>query len=135
MTKKSKLIWECCRKAVHVSSLLIVLGYTFLLNYFSDRVAILVMTALLLILLEIEHVRLEHRSSLVSFFDKLFRRKEKDHVSGAVFLVVSCIICFSAFEYWVAFLALFMTVFGDMFAAIFGRTFGKTLIVKNKTWV
>ncbi len=133
MTKKSALIWEFFRKAVHLSSLLIVVGYTLLLNYFSDRVVILIMTALLLILLEIEHVRLEHRSSAIAFFDKLFRKKEKDHVSGAAFLVASCIIAFSAFEYWVAFIALFMTVFGDMFSAIIGRAFGKIVIYKNKT--
>lgn len=135
MTKKSKLLWEMLRKAVHLTSLLIVVGYTILLNYFSARTTILIMTALLLILLEVEHFRLEHRSSMVSFFDKLFRRKEKDNVSGAVFLVVSCIICFSAFEYWIANLALFMAVFGDMFSALFGRAFGKTKIFRNKTVV
>ena len=48
-------------------------------------------------------------------------------------LVASCIIAFSAFEYWVAFVALFMTVFGDMFSAIVGRAFGKIVIYKNKT--
>lgn len=135
MTKKSKLLWEILRKTVHLSSLLIVVGYTILLNYFSARTTILIMTALLLILLEIEHFRLEHRSPMVSFFDKLFRRKEKDNVSGAVFLVVSCIICFSAFEYWIANLALFMAVFGDMFSALLGRAFGKTKIFRNKTVV
>lgn len=135
MTKKSKFLWEILRKTVHLSSLLIVVGYTILLNYFSGRTTILIMTALLLILLEIEHFRLEHRSPMVSFFDKLFRRKEKDNVSGAVFLVVSCIICFSAFEYWIANLALFMAVFGDMFSALLGKAFGKTKIFRNKTVV
>lgn len=120
---------------MHLTSLLIVVGYTVLLNYFSDRTTILIMTALLLILLEVEHFRLEHRSPMVSFFDKLFRKKEKDNISGAIFLVISCIICFSAFEYWIANLALFMAVFGDIFSALFGRAFGKTKIFRNKTVV
>ena len=80
MTKKSALM-GIFRKAVHLSSLLIVIGYTLLLNYFSDRVAILIMTSLLLILLEIEHVRLEHRSSAVAFLIN-YLEKKKDHVSA-----------------------------------------------------
>lgn len=135
MFKSSPFIWELFRKAVHLSGLLIVVGYTLLLNYFSERVAILAITALLLILIEIEYIRLEHRPKLAVLFDDLFRSREKDNVSGAVFLVISCIICFAAFNYWIALLALFMTVFGDLFAAIFGKAFGKTVIVNNKTFV
>ena len=95
--------------------------------------AILVITALLLILIEIEHVRIEHKPKIAKAFDSLFRAHEKDNVSGAVFIVISCIICFSAFEYWIASLALFMTVFGDIFAAIIGKAFGKSKLYKNKT--
>lgn len=135
MFKSSPFIWELLRKAVHLSGLLIVVGYTLLLNYFSERTAILIITALLLILIEIEYIRVEHRPKIITFFKGLFRRHEKDNISGAVFLVISCIICFAAFEYWIAFLALFMTVFGDLFAAILGRAFGKTVILNGKTLV
>lgn len=93
------------------------------------------MTAALLILLEVEYVRLEHRSRFTAFFDSLFRKHEKDNVSSAVFLVASCIICFAAFDYWVAVVALFMTVFGDLFAALFGKAFGKRTIYNSKTYV
>lgn len=120
---------------MHLSGLSIVVGYTLLLNYFSERIAILVITALLLILLEVEYFRLEHKPRLAAMFDGLWRKHERDNISGAVYLVISCIICFSAFEYWVAFLALFMTGFGDLFAAIFGKAFGKTLLYRNKTFV
>ena len=91
------------------------------------------MTALLLILLEIEYIRIEHKPRITSMFDGVFRHHEKDNISGAAFLVISCIICFSAFNYWVAVLALFMTVFGDLFAALFGKVFGKTKLHNNKT--
>lgn len=135
MAKNSPFIWELFRKAVHLSGLLIVVGYTLLLNYFSEKIAILVITGLLLILLHIEYVRIEHKPKIAAIFDGLFRKHERDNISGAAFLVLSCVLCFAAFEYWVAFLALFMTVFGDLFAAIFGRAFGKTLLYNNKTVV
>ncbi|MFH1284663.1 MAG: hypothetical protein ABIH78_03695 [Candidatus Peregrinibacteria bacterium] len=126
---------ELVRKTFHLSSLLIVVGYTILLTYFSNRVAILVITALLLLLLEIEYVRIEHRPRITAIFDKFFRPHEKNHVSGAIFLVISCIICFSAFDYWIAVMALLMTVLGDFFSAIIGKAFGKTKIHRNKTYV
>lgn len=135
MAKNASLLWELFRKTVHLSGLLIVVGYTLILNYFSERIAILVITALLLILLEIEYIRIEHRPRLVEMFKGLWRKHEKNNLSGAAYLVISCIICFAAFEYWVAFLALFMTVFGDIFAAIFGKAFGKMKIRKGKTVV
>ena len=131
---KSAFISELLRKSIHlVGPILIIVGYTLLLTYFGSRAAILVITALLLILIEIEHVRIEHKPKIAKAFDSLFRAHEKDNVSGAVFIVISCIICFSAFEYWIASLALFMTVFGDIFAAIIGKAFGKSKLYKNKT--
>ncbi len=132
---KNSIIWEFLRKGVHLSGLLIVVGYTLILHFFSARIAILAMTALLLILLEIEYVRLEHRSRITAMFDSLFRKHEKDNISGAVFLVISCVICFSAFDYWIAVVALFMTVFGDLFAALVGRAFGKTMLYNTKSVV
>lgn len=135
MPKISPLIWEILRKSVHLSGLLIVVGYTLILNYFSESVAILSMTGLLLLLLEAEHIRVEHKPRIIKMFSGLFRKHEQNNLSGAAFLMISCIICFSAFNYWIAILALFMTVFGDIFAAIFGRAFGKTVIYKNKTLV
>lgn len=127
------LILEIIRKAIHFSGLLIVLVYTFLLNYFNERIAIITLTAILLILLEIEYLRIEHRPRIMSAFEKLYRKHEKSNLSGAVFIVISCIICFAAFDYWIAALALFMTVFGDIFAAIFGKAFGKKKLYKRKT--
>jgi dolichol kinase len=132
---KSSIIWELLRKTVHLSGLLIVVGYTLILHFFSDRIAILAITALLLILLEIEYVRLEHRSRFVEVFDSMFRKHEKDNISGAVFLVMSCVICFAAFDYWIAVVALFMTVFGDLFASLFGKAFGKKIIYNTKTYI
>ncbi len=136
MFKRTTFFWECVRKAFHLSSLLIVVGYTLLLNYFSDKVVIMIMTAVLLLLLEVERIRLDHhKSAFVALLNNMLRRKEKDNISGVVFMVASSIIAFSAFDYWVALTAMLMTVFGDMSAALFGRAFGKKRIYRHKTWV
>jgi len=136
--KKSREVSKTCevfRKLIHLSGLLIVAGYTLLMNFFSQRIAILGLTTLLLLLLEIEYVRLEHRPKVMNAFDDLLRKHEKTNVSASVFLVISCIICFSAFDYWVAAAAMLMAVLGDFFAALVGRFFGKTKLYKNKTLV
>jgi dolichol kinase len=135
MSNNPSIIWEFLRKGVHLSGLLIVVAYTVILHLFSERIAILSMTAVLLVLLEIEYVRLEHKPKIAAMFDGLFRKHEQDNISGAVFLLISCIICFAAFDYWIAVVALFMTVFGDLFAALVGRAWGKTTIYNNKTLV
>lgn len=135
MTTKSSLFWEILRKTVHLSGLLIVVIYTLLLNYFSEQLAILVLTALLLILLEVEYIRIEHKPRIANMFSGLFRHHEKNQLTGSVFYVISCIIAFAAFDYWIAVVALFMMVFGDLVASIMGKSFGKTKLFKKKTWV
>ncbi len=128
-------MWELLRKTAHLSCLLIVVGYTLMMNYFSTKIALLAITALLLILMQMEHIRIEHKPKVIRMFQHLFRKHEKDNISGAVFMVISCIICFAAYFYWVAFVALFMTVFGDLFAALFGKAFGKKVLYNNKTLI
>lgn len=129
------LFRELARKTFHLSSVLILVGYTLLLNYTSPRVAMLAMTTLLLILLEVEYVRLEHKPRIAEVFHVFLRHHERTRISSAVFLVISCIISFATFDYWVAFLAVSMTVFGDLAAAIMGKSFGKTKIYMNKSVV
>jgi len=135
MAKISKIAWEGLRKLVHISGLLTVIAYTLLFHYFSDRVAILGLTAFLLLVLEFEYLRIEHRPKIIAIFDSLFRKHEKNNLAGSVFYVISCIICFAAFDYWIAIVAMFMTAFGDVFAAIVGRAIGGEKIYKNKTWI
>lgn len=134
--KRLELSWEILRKAVHLfAPPLIVFGYTILLSYFSERIAILAITAILLLLLEFESLRIEYRGRFLSMLDGLFRRHEKDTIAADVYCVISCIICFAAFDYWIAVLALFMMVFGDIFSSIFGMFLGKKILYKNKTYI
>lgn len=127
------LFRELIRKTFHLSSIFIVFGYTFLLNYFSPRIAMLAMTALLLILLEIEYVRLEHKPKIAEVLRNFLRPHEKTRLSSAVFLVIACIISFATFDYWIAFIAVSMAVFGDMASAIFGKAFGTVKFYRNKS--
>ena len=67
------------RKAVHATSVLIVISY-----YFLPKEAILLLLTLFLILfLEVEFIRLDLRLKL-PFFHKLYREKEEDRLSGNI---------------------------------------------------
>ena len=136
MASESGVVWEILRKLIHLSSILILFGYTIILkNTGSPQTAILALTGLLLLFLEIEQIRLEHRPKIAQVFNLLFRSHERAHVVSAVFIVISTIICFSAFDYPIAVVALLMTIFGDIFAAVIGKAFGKHKIFRNKTVV
>ncbi|MEK7523944.1 MAG: hypothetical protein AAB588_02830 [Patescibacteria group bacterium] len=71
-----------------------------------------------------------------TFFRLLnLRKHERDNVTGAIFLVISTIIVFAAFDYPIALLALLFTTVGDLAAAIMGMAFGTTKIFRNKSYV
>lgn len=118
---------ELQRKAVHVTSVLIVILY-----YFLPKEAILLLLTLFLILfLEVEFIRLDLKLKL-PFFHKLYRDKEEDRLSGNVFFLIGAIIAISVFYKEIAMAAILMTTIGDSFAALFGKRFGKTWIPKLK---
>lgn len=123
---------EILRKFVHLLELPVLLGYTLLASFYGIKVAILAVTALLIILLEIEYIRLEYKLKLPAVID-ILRRREKDNIAGSIFFVASTIICFAAFDYAIALMALLLTVFGDLAAAIIGIKFGRTKIFHKKT--
>lgn len=123
---------EVLRKFIHLLELPVLLGYTVVAALYGPKIGILVLTALLIILLEIEYIRLEYKLRLPAVID-ILRRKEKDNVAGNIFFVASTIICFAAFDYPIALLALLYAVFGDLVAALVGRRFGRTRIARGKT--
>ncbi len=133
MPAKKKLILELFRKSFHLLGVFLILGYTLVLNIFSKGLANLALVVVLLVTLEIEHIRIEHKPKFAEKLKKYYRKHEQNHISSTVFFIISLIICFAVFNYWIAVLAMFMTVFGDIFAAIFGRAFGKIKFYKNKT--
>lgn len=136
----SPLIKEILRKLIHLLELPIVVGYTLITQIFSQRTGILALTALLLVLLELEYLRLEYKpritKSLVQIIERfLLRKKEKNNIVSSIFFVIAAIICFSAFDYNIALFALLMAVFGDLASAIMGVAFGKTKIFRKKSYI
>ena len=111
----------------------VLLTYSFVRYMWDERIAILALTALLLLLLEVEYIRLEVRPRLPRILD-LFRPRERNNVTGTVFFISATIIVFGAFDYPIAMLALLLTVFGDLASALVGIKFGRHKMFKSKTW-
>lgn len=127
-----KLKKEILRKLFHLMEVPLLLAYSVIRYVWSERVAISVLTAMLLILLEIEYVRLEVRPKIPQMLN-LFRRKEQNNVTGTVFFITGTIIAFAVFDYAIAMLALLLTVFGDLASALAGIKWGRHKIFHSKT--
>jgi len=119
----SDLIHELKRKAVHLTSIIIVLAYL----AFGQKAILLLLTVYLIAILEIEYFRIEWGKKL-PLVHSLLREKEADRLGGHVFFVMGCIIAISVFPEEIASAAILMTTFGDASAAIFGKAFGRTWI-------
>lgn len=126
---RDDLIHEIKRKLVHLTSIIIVLTY----SYFGKQSVLLLLTVYLIVMLELEYFRLEWGKKL-PLFHSLFRAKEADRMGGHVFFTMGCIIAISVFSQDIASAAILMTTFGDAAAAIFGKAFGRTWIhgLKNR---
>lgn len=134
MANLSKLQRELPRKLFHLFGLVLVLGYTIVDLFFGKRIALLSLTGLLLVLMEIEYVRLEHSLSLPGRLASLMRKHERDRVTGAVWLTAGSIISFAVFDYSIAVLAFFFVIFGDTCASLIGIAFGKQKLYRKKSW-
>lgn len=134
MANLRKLRREIPRKLFHLFGLVLVFGYSVIDMFFGKQIALLSLTGLLLVLMEIEYVRLEHAVSLPGRITSLMRKHEKDRVTGAVWLTAGCIISFAVFDYTIAYLSFFFVIFGDTFASLIGIAFGKRKIYRKKSW-
>lgn len=140
MSPLSAISRELLRKLVHLLEIPILAGYSLLHFYFSPQIGVLALTGLLLILLEIEYIRIDYQTKLgfriTEFFSKfILRKRERNNAVGAIFFIISAIIAFSAFDYQIALLALLFAAFGDLAAALMGMAFGKRKIFRNKSYV
>jgi dolichol kinase len=110
----------------------VLIGYTICRYFWSEKIGLMALTALFLVLMEIEYVRLEVKFRLPKPFD-ILRSREKDNVTSSIFFVSATIMTFAVFDFGIALLALFLTVFGDLASALIGIKFGKHKIFKSKT--
>ena len=126
---------EVMRKLIHMSSLVIPLGYRFVLH--EDRkLMFMILLPVTVGMLVIEIVRLEHKT-FKRIFHKVFgimlRRHEVSNFTGATYLMVSAVVCIAFFPGDnIAFLALSSLAVGDTLAAIIGMTMGKRKIAGTK---
>ncbi|MCD4650813.1 MAG: SEC59/DGK1/VTE5 family protein [Candidatus Cloacimonetes bacterium] len=120
---------EYWRKLIHISSIIIPLGYRYLLP--DKRIMLTVLIPLTIIAFVIEILRLENRTfkrNFFRFFGIILRRSELKNFSGATYLLASSVFCIAFFSRDIAFLALSSLAIGDTFAAIVGISYGKRKI-------
>lgn len=126
---------ELKRKAIHLASLVIPIGY-----YISPdawhRDWERALLASVILSLAIEVFRLNHprsRNLFRHFFGELLRNHEDASLLGSTYLLIACLLSIHLFPKPIAVLALSFLIVGDTVAAIVGksvgrvRIFGKTL--------
>lgn len=126
---------EIIRKCLHLLSLSFLVVYALFNEYFTHKKALLALSLMLIILFELEYVRIELQKKIpiIGWFNDRFRRKRECHyLGGEVFFLMGAIISLAVYDVRIAFTAILMTTFGDMAAAIIGTGFGKTWVFKDR---
>jgi len=129
---------EVKRKAIHLPSVSFILIYLLFFGFFDEKVALLVLLAVLIIGIEFEYLRVEakYKIPIISRLWKYKRKKEQNRLGGEIFFLLGAIICLAVFDYRIAIAAILMTTFGDMAAAIIGKRFGRHWLpwFKKRAW-
>ncbi len=125
---------EIGRKLIHLLSLVYLVLYFVVSHYFSHKAALLALSGLLIVLIELEYVRIEIKAKLpiLSYVWQRYRRRhEGKHLGGEVFFLLGSIIVLASFDLRVAVAAILMTTFGDLVSAI-GSKIGKLRIPRRE---
>ncbi|MBU0466841.1 MAG: SEC59/DGK1/VTE5 family protein [Nanoarchaeota archaeon] len=128
---------ELARKFVHFLSLFIILVYFLASDFFSEKIALIILVLILIILLEFEYLRIELGNKipiLSKIWSYMRRKKEKDKLGGDIFFVIGAILVLAVFDLRIAIAAILMTTLGDLSAALIGKKFGKHPLLKTKSW-
>ncbi len=129
---------EIARKGVHLMSLFFIIIYIVVAAFLGHSAGLLALAFLLIILIELEYVRIELKKKvpLISLLWWVKRKKEKEKLGAEVFFLIGSIICLAVFDLRVAIAAILMTTFGDLAAALIGKRFGKHWLpyLKNRAW-
>ena len=121
---------ELKRKAIHLASLSIPLGY-YLSPDAWQRDWERALLAAVLVSLAVEVFRLNHprtRNVFRHFFGELLRNHEEASLLGSTYLLIACLLSIWLFPKPIAVLALSFLIVGDTMAAIAGKTLGRTRI-------
>ncbi len=123
---------EVRRKGIHLLSAGFVIVFVLASDFWGKKIALFLLTALLLLLLEIDYVRVELRRK-IPFVWRLWRRREENRFGGQVFFLIGTIISLAVFDFPIALAAILMTTFGDMAAALIGKRFGHVYVTKERS--
>lgn len=121
---------ELKRKAIHLASLSIPLGY-YLTPDLWQRDWERALLAAVILSLAIEVFRLNHlptRNLFRHFFGELLRNHEEVSLLGSTYLLIACLLSIHLFPKPIAVLALAFLIVGDTMAAIIGKWLGRTRI-------
>lgn len=133
--QRIKVLKELLRKSWHFfAGVALIVAYSLSKVYFGERIALAGLVLLLLGVFVFEHVRIEYKPRILTLIDVLFRKKELNKPSAMMSFMISAVIVFAVFDYWIAFTAMMMLVVGDSFSAAVGRMFGRKKIRRSKTY-
>jgi dolichol kinase len=121
---------ELKRKAIHLASLSIPLGY-YLTPDLWQRDWERALLAAVILSLAIEVFRLNHlptRNVFRHFFGELLRNHEEVSLLGSTYLLIACLLSIHLFPKPIAVLALAFLIVGDTMAAIVGKWLGRVRI-------
>lgn len=122
---------ELKRKAIHLLSISFIVIFVLVSASYGKELAFLSLVFLLVLLIEIDYVRVELGKKIPIFW-RMFRKKEEERHGGQVFFLIGAIICLAVFDFKIALAAVLMTTFGDMAAVLIGKRFGRTWITKDR---
>lgn len=113
MQEKWSFRREILRKALHMSSIFVVLLYLILKEYYSKEIALLSLLFILLLFMIYEIIRLKVKNIRLPFSD-VARYKEKSKFTSGIYVIASILICFAVFDEKIAISAILMLIFGDV---------------------
>jgi dolichol kinase len=126
-------IWaELKRKGIHLSGLIIPLGYIFV----EKKIAITFLILVNLLYFSAEALRLLSQRLnriFLRYFSELLREEEHQKIAGSGYYVMGALVSVLFFEKKIAIMSLSFLMVGDFFAALVGMTWGKTKLIGNKS--
>jgi len=123
---------EIQRKAIHLTSVYIPIGYYFL----SKNTVLQILIPLLIFCAFADIIRITNKP-IGRFYQKwvghMFREHENRHLSGATFLFLGAVLTILLFDKLITITVLSFLIVSDAFASLFGQRWGKRKILNNKT--
>ncbi|MEN6398250.1 MAG: diacylglycerol/polyprenol kinase family protein [Candidatus Cloacimonas sp.] len=124
---------ETLRKSIHLSSLIIPLGYRYLLS-FNRSLGFSILLIAFTISLVIEFYRFWQkgfRKTFYRIFGIILRKHEFKDFTGATYMLFAAVLCVAFFPPLIASCAMAFLTIGDTFAALVGINFGKRWYIKQ----